>query len=336
MSSAIWYLYEMARKKWADRFVDARTNAEIAEAPSRFRNFPEVHKEYCISCGACVFSCPSPEAIKLVRDEQEETIFPVIDTNRCIRCGFCVEVCPTEPKTLVSGENYLIKEEYQILPKEKVYIADEYLCIKCKKCLDACNVGAINFRDNMVEVDQSKCVSCGDCIDACPVKGALKELYILNIDEQKKIINTIIKELEEFINKEVEKKRNEPEFDPEKIIKLEYPLEEFMKMAQSIIAQEEVLNSILEKITDRLKMNIITWDEDLCNNCRLCVDECPIGAISYDEKEGVKRDTDKCLRCSICHQTCPFGVPALYVARFLLKDEKILITLKPSTLTIRG
>ncbi len=336
MSSAIWYLYEIARKKWVDRFVEAKTEPEIAEIPSRFRDFPEVQKELCISCGACIFSCPSPGAIKLVRDEEEELIFPVIDVTKCIRCGFCVEVCPTEPKTLVTGENYLIMEEYQILPKEKVYIADEYLCIKCKKCVEACNIGAISFHNNMIVIDQSKCVSCGDCINACPVKGAIKEIFILNIDEQKEIIKTITKDLENYINVEIEKMRKEPGFDPEKIIKMEYPLEEFMEMGRSIIPNEEIIISTLEKVTDRLKMNIIIWDEKLCNNCRLCVNECPMGAISYDEEQGkVRRDPRECLRCSICHQTCPFGVPELYVARFLLKDEKILITLKPSRLLIR-
>lgn len=335
MSSAIWYLYEFARKKWLERFLDARTDPEIAAAPSRFRDFPEVEKELCVSCGACTFACPSPGAIKLVRDEESERIFPVINTSSCIRCGFCVEVCPTDPKTLKTGENYLIMEEYQILPKEKVYIADEYLCIKCKKCLDACKIDALSFQDNKIQVDQSKCVSCGDCMNICPVKGAIKEIYISNVDEQKEINIMLIETLEKKIETDVEIIRTTPGFDPDKIIKIELPLAEFMEKAREILPNDELIAKTIEKTTDRLRMNIITWNEDLCNKCKLCVDECPTSAISYNkEADLVQRDPKKCLRCTICYQTCPFGVPGLYVARFLLKDHKILITLNPSQIAI--
>jgi energy-converting hydrogenase A subunit P len=262
MSSAIWYLYEFARKKWLERFLDSRTDPEIASAPSRFRDFPEVEKELCISCGACIFSCPSPGAIKLVRDEEKEMIFPVINKSACIRCGFCVEVCPTEPKTLKNGENYLIMEEYRILPKEKVYIADEYLCIRCKKCLDACKVDAMSLRDNVISIDQSKCVSCGDCIDACPVKGAIKENYIINLDEQKQITNTLITSLEKTINTEMERISKIPDFDQDSIVKLEFPLNEIMEKIGDITPNEEMILKIIERVTDRLKMNVITWNED--------------------------------------------------------------------------
>jgi energy-converting hydrogenase A subunit P len=338
MSSAIWYLYEFARKKWLERFLDARTDPEIASAPSRFRDFPEVEKELCISCGACIFSCPSLGAIELVKDDESDMVFPVIDKSSCIRCGFCVEVCPTDPKTLKNGENYLIKEEtYQILPKEKVYIADEYLCIKCKKCLDACKVDALSFRDNKIEVDQSKCVSCGECMKTCPVKGAIKEIYISNVDEQKEINKMLIETLDKKIEADVEKIRKTPGFDPNKIIKIELPIAGLMEKAREVLPNDELIIKIIEKVTDRLKINIITWNEDQCNKCKLCVNECPTGAISYnEEKDMVERDPEKCLRCTVCYQTCPFGVPGLFIARFLLKDDKILITLNPSRIAMGG
>lgn len=330
MSSVIWYLYEFARKSWVEKFAGAKTDPEIAITPSRFRDFPEVEKELCIACGACVAACPSPGAIKLVRDEdvidKEGITYPVINMKSCIRCGFCAEVCPTDPKTLRTGENHLIMEEFTLLPTEKIFVIDDYLCIRCKKCIEACKLGVITQEDKKIWIDPLRCISCGDCIAACPVKGSIKEIFVSNIEEQKQIISLLIKTLEDRIETEFERIK---ERDYEKIIKLELPLTDFMKKAHEILPNNEIIKKTIEKITDRLRMNIITWDEELCNGCRLCVDECPTGALSYDKNKGiVVRDPKKCLRCTICYQTCPFGVVGLYAARFLLKDDTILITLK--------
>jgi len=135
----------------------------------------------------------------------------------------------------------------------------------------------------------------------------------------------------------VERIRKTPGFDPDKIIKIELTIAGLMEKARKILPNDELIMKIIEKVTDRLKMNIITWNEDLCNKCKLCVGECPTGAISYNEKtDVVERDPEKCLRCTICYQTCPFGVPGLFVARFLLEDDKILITLNPSRIAMGG
>ena len=42
MSSLMWYIYDFARKAWAQGFANAKTSPEIVEKPSRFRNFPNV------------------------------------------------------------------------------------------------------------------------------------------------------------------------------------------------------------------------------------------------------------------------------------------------------
>ncbi len=104
-------------------------------------------KEYCIGCGACISSCPSPNAIKLVRDEDDETnegvTYPIITKSACIRCGFCAEVCPTEPKTLECGENHLLKPEFNLIPSKDnlslmiIFVSD------VKKCMKQCPVNAI-------------------------------------------------------------------------------------------------------------------------------------------------------------------------------------------------
>ena len=114
-----------------------------------------------------------------------------------------------------------------------------------------------------------------------------------------------------------------------------------MEKAREILPEEEHINDIVEKVTDRLKLRVITWDDSKCNSCRLCVDECPSGAITYDKEKGVTRDSKKCLRCTTCYQTCPFGVAGSYVARFLLtstelEEDKIHITVKSALLPFRG
>ena len=340
MSSVIWYMYEFARKSWAEKFAGAKSEHEIVEKPDRFRDFPEVFKEYCIGCGACTAACPAPGAIKLIRDEDtaehDGLTYPVIGVGACIRCGFCAEVCPTDPKTLQCGENHLIREEFTILPVEKMFVIDDYLCIRCKKCLKSCPIDAIKEEDNKIVVDQTKCIGCGDCLDTCPVKGALKGIYISNIEEQKQIINLIVQTLEKSIEDRQEDLKKLPS---DKIFKMEYPLTQLKEKALEIIPKEEMVMDLMEKITDRLKMRIITWDEEKCTNCRLCVKECPSGAITYSKETGVIRDPDKCLRCSTCYQTCPFGVAGYYLAKFLIDknsegEEVILITLKPSHLPV--
>lgn len=340
MSSVIWYLYEFARKSWAEKFAAAKTDAEIMETPERFRDFPEVRKEYCIACGACTAACPAPMAIKLVRTSdnahEEGITYPIINTRGCIRCGFCAEVCPTEPKTLLCGENHLIREKFTILPVDKMYVIDDYLCIRCKKCLKTCSTiaSAVSEVDKKLVIDQSKCISCGNCVDTCPVRGAIKSIYVEHIEEQKAIINLVVNTLESRIEEDQDKLKD---LEPPEVYKIDYPTHELAEKAREIINKDDLIRDTMEKITDRLKLRILTWDEEKCTKCRLCVSECPSGAITYDEEEGVKRNPDKCLRCSICYQTCPFGVPGYFVARFQLTEEpldegEIQITIKPSQL----
>ena len=55
MSSVIWYLYEFARKSWAENFAAAKSDSEIMDTPSRFRDFPVVYQAILHSMW-CVYS----------------------------------------------------------------------------------------------------------------------------------------------------------------------------------------------------------------------------------------------------------------------------------------
>lgn len=335
MSSLIWYIYDFARKAWADAFTNAKTSPEIADKPERFRNFPVVHKEYCIGCGACTISCPSPNAIKIVREKDSEEgeglTYPVITPGACIRCGFCAEVCPTDPKTLECGENHLILPEFNIIPSKRQYIVDDYLCIKCKKCMKKCPVDAISIVNDKLQVDQLKCISCGDCIEVCPVNGAMKGVFVENLQDQKDIIILTVNHLESYINSKEQDLRS---LEKNSLLQYEIPLSDILNKAIKIIPDEEVTREIITNAVNRLKIRIIDWNKSECKKCQLCIPDCPTKCISFDENEDtIVRDSDKCLRCSICYQTCPFSVIKYFIAKFSLEDNEIInITVKASNL----
>lgn len=334
MSSLLGYIYEFARKKWIDNFIDAKSHHDIVEKPDRFRDFPVVHPENCISCGSCTTACPSPQAIKLLRDVDDEKYdgiaYPVINKGACIRCGFCAEVCPTEPKSLTCGENHLIKEDFTILPTEFIYVVDDFLCIKCKKCFPVCPVNAISEVDNKIEIDQSKCISCNKCYEICPVQGAIRSIHLQDVEDQKKVINYIVSELESFIESHELEIRD---LQSDKIIKKKIPVKGIFEGALELLDDKELVRKILEHQVERLQLRIILWHSDECEKCQSCIKECPVGAISFDEEEdNVVRNPEKCLRCSICYQTCPFGVITYFLAKFELifvdDEEFINVTIK--------
>ncbi len=339
MSSLMWYIYDFARKAWVDGFANAKSKPEIVDMPSRFRNFPVVIKENCIGCGACTASCPSPHAIKLVRDEdteeEEGKTYPVINQSSCIRCGFCAEVCPSEPKTLECGENHFILPEFNIIPSSRQYVVDDFLCIRCKKCIKACPVGAISVVDDRVVVNQLKCITCGDCVDVCKVNGAMKAVYLDNIQEQRKLIAFVVDTLEKFIESHKDDLRA---LEHNRLLQYEYPVSKLWNPILEFISDEEIAKEILVNAVTRLKIRVIDWNREECKKCQLCIPDCPTKAISFDEKtDTIVRNEDKCLRCSICYQSCPFSVIKYFLAKFSMEvndnnEEVISITVKTSPL----
>jgi len=46
-------------------------------------------------------------------------------------------------------------------------------------------------------------------------------------------------------------------------------------------------------------------DEDLCVGCGVCVDDCPVEAITLQEDQKAIINEDECIRCGRCHDICP-------------------------------
>jgi|UniRef100_A0A7V3VTG7 uncharacterized repeat protein (TIGR04076 family) len=49
---------------------------------------------------------------------------------------------------------------------------------------------------------------------------------------------------------------------------------------------------------------------NVCRQCgdAPCVDSCPAGALSRDERGAIILDENKCIKCGICAKVCPFGI----------------------------
>ncbi|MBP6915786.1 MAG: 4Fe-4S binding protein, partial [Smithellaceae bacterium] len=50
--------------------------------------------------------------------------------------------------------------------------------------------------------------------------------------------------------------------------------------------------------------------EDDCTGCEMCVERCPMEAISVDDTARV--DLDRCIGCGICAVTCPVEAVKVY------------------------
>lgn len=48
-------------------------------------------------------------------------------------------------------------------------------------------------------------------------------------------------------------------------------------------------------------------NEGLCVACGICVDDCPVGAITLKEDQKAVINEDECIRCGRCHEVCPQG-----------------------------
>lgn len=68
-----------------------------------------------------------------------------------------------------------------------------------------------------------------------------------------------------------------------------------------------------------------------CVRCNLCVEECPVDAITEAKSDKQPRITDKCVKCDICAETCPIGAVKILETtsdlneevKFRMKEEKV-------------
>ncbi|MCL2157521.1 MAG: 4Fe-4S binding protein [Methanobrevibacter sp.] len=59
----------------------------------------------------------------------------------------------------------------------------------------------------------------------------------------------------------------------------------------------------------------------LCIRCNLCVEECPVNAITSSTSRKIPQIKDNCVKCEICLQTCPITCIYLMEATSVINEE---------------
>jgi electron transport complex protein RnfB len=119
----------------------------------------------CLGFGDCMKVCPQ-DAIFI----DPEKGIAVVDTEKCTGCGLCVKECPQNMIELVPADTKVVLLcNYQTLRDVAGREKCDNGCIHCRKCLRACEYGAINWNAErgIPEFDNDKCTLCRKCIEVC-------------------------------------------------------------------------------------------------------------------------------------------------------------------------
>ena len=84
----------------------------------------------------------------------------------CTGCQLCQLACSAVHDGAFNPEKARIKIIHEYTEKG-IHIGSKH-CIFCKKCEEACPVGAISNNGRWMIVNHQICIGCGDCVRSCP------------------------------------------------------------------------------------------------------------------------------------------------------------------------
>ncbi|MFU8796774.1 MAG: 4Fe-4S dicluster domain-containing protein [Dehalococcoidia bacterium] len=125
----------------------------------------------CLRLGDCAAVCPQG-AIYI---DPEKNV-AAVDQSRCSGCGLCVAECPHNLIELVpAGTKIVLLCSYQPLRDIPGREKCDSGCIRCRKCLKACEHEAMewNKEKGIVQIVQEKCTQCHKCLEACERHGLI-------------------------------------------------------------------------------------------------------------------------------------------------------------------
>lgn len=277
-----------------------------------------VNQKKCIGCMTCTKICPSKGAINVGKINK----LPYIDPSYCARCEECMDVCPSTAikyssrKRAYSQFNKLKSSEIvsNIIEKDinrlttdiskvddilseiahtlinrndkefKINVTD--MIVEKLDSATASDISVSQMKDLVehfppflnIRVHEDKCIGCGECVDVCPVKCIWLEMPSpIHIEDECVFCGKCV---------------------------LTCPVD-------SIEIQEEFFESRDDNQIFFIRRNIegnrngkFTIQNDICQSCGVCVNQCPVNALSLENGE-IKVDQDLCISCRECETLCP-------------------------------
>lgn len=95
------------------------------------------------------------------------------DSEKCTGCLSCQLACSFQRLQIYNPEKAALK----IKPSYGINNSSAIYCRHCinPTCLKACEFGAIEMVNGVVEINKEKCTSCGLCVEKCPFNAIFFE-----------------------------------------------------------------------------------------------------------------------------------------------------------------
>lgn len=279
-----------------------------------------VDQNKCIGCMTCTRVCPSKGAINV----GEVGKLPYIDPSYCARCEECMNVCPSSairyaPRDVAYrkfGKIRTMEIVSELLERESEKLAGD--AGKINSILnEIANEISQERHEDQFEIDvtdilkdeinkitdtgfeiedmaeiidrttpkreitvaDEKCIGCSVCIDECPVNCIeLETPSPVHIGEECVYCGKCVQ----------------------------------MCPVGAISLKEELFDTIDGKIlfirreVQKPRSGIVVPDPTICQACGVCVNRCPMDALSLDNDEIVV-NYDKCILCGECEIICPLS-----------------------------
>ncbi len=237
-----------------------------------------INEDECLSCGMCERNCPAG-CIEVDNAK--------VDNETCVKCFKCLNQCPKN--AIKYGIKPIKNTEFSPKRRELITFGAALIVLAgaIKAGIEIGKTAAEKIKNIILPPGAdnaqrmfNKCLNCNLCINACPNKiltKANKDFGAVHINYTK----------------------------GEKHCK--YDCIECSKVCPSGAIKKITIE---EKQRTRIAMAVINPEK--CNKNGMCINVCPVNAITKEANEPAKIDASKCIGCGKCKSVCTSGAIEIF------------------------